>query len=353
MEHHWIETPCPRPSAAHADQARARQLTLTKPPGSLGRLEEIAVALSALQATERPQADNVVILLFAGDHGVTAQGISAFPSDVTVEMLKNFAAGGAAISVLADELAAPLMLVDAGTCAIEPIEGVIVDKPRNGTADFSHEPAMSEADLDHALATGREHANDAAGRSADILLLGEMGIGNTTSATAIACALLNMPASSVTGAGTGLEPIGIRHKADVITRALDHHGLAGEAVDPLKALRCVGGLEIAALTGAILASAQARLPVLIDGFIVTTAALSAVRINPSCRPWLLFAHRSAEQGHRHILDALDANPLLDLEMRLGEGSGAAVALSVIRSALSLHAKMATFTEAEISGPKSE
>jgi len=347
MPHDWIDTPCPQPSAAHADAARARQAVLTKPAGSLGVLEGLAITLAALQATDRPRAASAPIVLFAGDHGVTAQGISAYPSAVTVEMLKNFASGGAAISVLARELGVPLTVVDAGTLAAGPIPGVVTDKPRRATRDFTVEPAMTEEECEAALAAGRR-AVEAAGE-ADLVLFGEMGIGNTTAAAALAAALLERPPAAIAGAGTGLDERGVAHKVEVIEAALSRHGLDAPASDPRKVLRSVGGLEIAALAGAVVAAAQARRPVLVDGFIVTVAALVATRLNPTCRPWLIFSHRSAERGHAQVLEALEAHPVLDLNLRLGEGSGAATALAVLRLACALHNGMATFAEAAVSG----
>ena len=346
MSSTWIETPCPAPSASHEAAARERQAALTKPAGSLGILETLAITLSALQATDRPRAANAPIILFAGDHGVTAQGISAYPASVTVEMLRNFAAGGAAVAVLARELGVPLTVVDAGTRAEQAIPGVVVDKPCRGTRDFTVLPAMTDAELAFALAAGRR-AVEAAG-AADLLLFGEMGIGNTTSAAAVAAALLGRPPADIAGAGTGLDAGGIAHKVRVIESGLARHGLAAPSADPRRVLAAVGGLEIAALAGAILAAAQAGRPVLVDGFIVTVAALAATRLNASCTPWLLYAHRSAEQGHGVVLDALAARPVLGLDLRLGEGSGAAVALSVLRLACALHNGMATFEEAAVS-----
>ncbi|AHB48488.1 nicotinate-nucleotide--dimethylbenzimidazole phosphoribosyltransferase [Hyphomicrobium nitrativorans NL23] len=344
----WLGTACPRPSETHRNAAEARQNTLTKPPGSLGALERIAIQLAALQETERPCADNVQIVLFAGDHGVTAQGISAFPSAVTVEMLRNFASGGAAISVLARKLDARLEVVDAGTLATSEVAGVVTDKPCHGTRDFATTPAMTPDETAFAFDTGRRAVARTVDRGAHLLIFGEMGIGNTTSAAAVAAALLGKAANDLVGAGTGLDSDGIRHKARVIDAALDLHGLKAPDVPAADVLMKVGGLEIAALAGAIVAAAQSRIPVLVDGFIVTAAALAATRLNPSCADWLIYSHRSSEQGHRLILEALDAEPLLDLKMRLGEGSGAAVALSVVRLACALHGEMATFAEAHVS-----
>lgn len=341
---------CPQPSEQHRNAAEVRQNALTKPPGSLGVLEQLAVRLAALQATDRPRAMMAPIILFAGDHGVTAQGISAYPSAVTVEMLRNFARGGAAICVLARELGVSLDVIDVGTLAADAVEGVVTDKPRCGTRDFSVEPAMTLAELEHALGAGRRGVDRAAKNGADIVLLGEMGIGNTTAAAAVAAALLGARALDLVGAGTGLGEDGITRKARVIDAALSRHGLDGGPADPLLALASVGGLEIAALAGAMIAAAQRRVPVLVDGFIVSAAALAAVHLNPSCAPWLIYSHRSQERGHRLVLDALGAEPMLDLKLRLGEGSGAALALPILRLACALHAGMATFDEAQISGP---
>ena len=342
----WIEAPCSAPSAEHEAAARARQAVLTKPAGSLGVLETLAITLASLQATDRPSAAKAPIILFAGDHGVTAQNVSAYPAAVTVEMLKNFASGGAAVSVLARELGVSLTVVDAGTLASGPLPGVVTDKPRRGTRDFTVEPAMTAEERDAALAAGKR-AVEAAG-PADLVLFGEMGIGNTTAAAAIAAALLGRPVAEIAGAGTGLDPAGIEHKVSVIEGALARHGLASGDAAPRAVLEAVGGLEIAALTGAMIAAAQRRTPILVDGFIVTVAALAATRLNPSVRPWLLFAHRSAERGHGTVLEALSAEPILDLGLRLGEGSGAAAALAVLRVACALHNGMATFAEAAVS-----
>lgn len=348
MTHDWLMAPCRPPSEAHAAAAEARQNALTKPKGALGALERLAIRLAALQRTDRPRADNVRIVLFAGDHGITAQGVSAYPSAVTVQMLGNFARGGAAISVLAHELGAPLEVIDVGTLAANEIAGVMIDKPCRGTRDFSREPAMTIDEAQHALMTGRRAALRAAEHRADLLILGEMGIGNTTSATAIAAALLARPPADLAGAGTGLDAEGVRHKTAVISEALKLHGLTQPDTDPLKVLTRVGGLEIAALSGAIIGAAQSGIPVLVDGFIVTVAALLAIRLNASCHGWLIYSHRSSEQGHRLVLDALGAEPILDLKLRLGEGSGAALALPIVRLTCALHAQMATFAEANVS-----
>jgi nicotinate-nucleotide--dimethylbenzimidazole phosphoribosyltransferase len=344
----WINAPCPEPSQAHRALAERRQAQLTKPAGSLGRMEALAVELAALQASERPRADNAPIIVFAGDHGVTRRGVSAYPAEVTAQMLANFASGGAAISVLARALGSKLTVIDAGSLAEEAAPGIVVDKPRRGTRDFTEEAAMLAPECDHALACGRRALERTALGGADLVLLGEMGIGNTTAAAAMVCALTGHAPDAIAGAGTGLDADGRRHKAQVIARGLARHGFSDGSQAADRVLCSVGGLEIAALTGAIIAAAQRRIPILVDGFIVSAAALAAVRLNPSCRPWLLFSHRSAEQGHGLVLDALHAHPFLDLELRLGEGSGAALALPLLRLACALHNGMATFEEAAVS-----
>jgi nicotinate-nucleotide--dimethylbenzimidazole phosphoribosyltransferase len=311
----------------------------------LGRLEGLAIELASLQQTDRPRAARVPIIVFAGDHGIAAQGVSAYPQEVTIAMMANFAAGGAAISVLARELGSSLEVVDAGTLAEAPMRGVVSDKPRRGSRDFSKEPALGAADLAFAVACGQRAVTRAAATAPDLIILGEMGIGNTTSAAAIAAALLKRSAESLTGLGTGLDNAGRARKAHIIDAALLRHGLSGAS--PEQILCAVGGLEIAAISGAIISAAQRRIPILIDGFIASVAALAAFRLNPSCRPYLIFSHRSAEQGHRLVLDALAARPLLDLDLRLGEGSGAALALPILRLACALHNGMATFAEAAV------
>ena len=351
----WIVQPCPGVSAVHQDAARVRQAELTKPAGALGRLETLAIELAGLQHADRPRAERASILIFAGDHGIAAQGVSAYPQEVTIAMLANFANGGAAISVLARALGASLEVIDVGTLAEAPLPGIVTDKPRRGSRNFSAEPALEPAELAFAFEAGRRAVARAAASIPDLLILGEMGIGNTTAAAAVAAALLAVGAGSVAGRGTGLDAAGRAQKVRIIDAALRHHdlttpdGLAKPGVTPVKILCAVGGLEIAAIAGAIIAAAQRRIPVLVDGFIVSVAALAAVRLNAACRPYLIFAHRSAEQGHRLVLEALEARPLLDLDLRLGEGSGAAVALPILRLACALHNDMATFAEAAVPG----
>ena len=345
MSHHWYDAPIAAPDAAILAAARDRQMQLTKPPGSLGRLEELGVALAAMQGTQQPRVDKIWITVFAGDHGVVAEGVSAFPQVVTAEMVRNFARGGAAISVLARTWDARLEVVNVGTVQpLEELPGVLDDRVGPGTANFVHEPAMTGDQLHEALMAGHDAAERAAINGARLFVGGEMGIGNTTSAAAIACSLLGLPAAQLAGPGTGLDAAGVSRKALVIERALARH----RSDRPLEALQRLGGFEIAALAGAYLRSSQLGLPALVDGFITTAAALAAVRLRPELADWLFYAHCSAEPGHRRLLDALDAKPLLELGMRLGEGSGAAVAVPILRAAAALHAGMATFAEAGVS-----
>lgn len=342
----WLLEPCRTPDAEIAQAARARQLQLTKPPGSLGALETLAVQLAALQQRKRPEIERVWISVFAADHGVAVEGVSAFPQVVTGEMLRNFASGGAAISVLARALDATLEVVNLGTVN-DPgeIAGVRRAIIAPSSANFCERAAMSEEQLQRALAAGADSVRAACAAQAQLFIGGEMGIGNTTAATALACAMLAEAPSTLAGAGTGLDADGIARKVVVIERALARHVDARNAREQL---RCLGGFEIAALCGAYIAAAQAGLPVLVDGFIATAAALAAKRINGGVRDWLLFAHRSHERGHARLLAALAAEPLLDLSLRLGEASGAAVAVPLLRLACALHNQMATFAQAGVS-----
>lgn len=344
----WWEAPARSVDAESMAAAEARQAQLTKPPGALGRLEALAVHLAGLQARERPVVDRVAITVFAADHGVVAEGVSAFPQSVTAAMIANFLSGGAAISVAAQQLGARLEIVDLGTVADAPmpapVAGVHLHRRRigPGTRNFARELAMTEAELLEALTAGREAVARAG--SMDCFVGGEMGIGNTTAATAVACLLTGETPQALAGPGTGLDAEGVSRKAAVIAQALARHAGASEA---LAALRAVGGFEIAALTGAFTACGQRGVPVLVDGYIATVAALAATRLCPGLSDWLIFAHASAEPGHARVLAALQAEPLLALGMRLGEGSGAAVAVPLLRMACALHNGMATFEEAAV------
>ena len=341
-----MNMPLPLNDAAR-QAALQRQSQLTKPPGALARLEEIAIQLAAMQGRTRPHIAKPWISVFAADHGIVAEGVSAFPQAVTGQMIANFAHGGAAISVLAQELGAHLEVVDVGSLLTErPLPGVIWDKAGAGTANFAHEPAMSASQLEHALAVGHLAVQRALDNGADLFIGGEMGIGNTTASTALTCALLQRRPGELTGPGTGLDAPGMAHKIRVIERALELHGAALD--DPREALRRVGGFEIAALCGAYQACAEHGLPAVMDGVISTAAALCAERLMPGARAWWFFGHQSPEPAHAHLLAALHAQPLLNLGMRLGEGSGAATAVPLLRLACALHSGMATFAVASVS-----
>ncbi len=330
-------------------RAEERQQQLTKPLGSLGELERLAIRACGWIG-DRPEIRQPAVIVFAADHGIAIEGVSAFPQSVTGEMVRNFASGGAAISVLSQSLGATLEVVHLGTVNDPgPLPGVVRAIIAPSTANFLQGPAMTGDQLERSLTTGREAVQRHQGQGADILVGGEMGIGNTTSATALACAYLGLMPKEVTGPGTGLDPDGVAAKARLIATALEVH--RETLTDPLSVLQRLGGFEVAALTGTFIAAAQAGLPVLVDGFIATVAALAAVRIEPSCAQWMQLSHLSAEPGHARIQAALSAatrnQPILDLGMRLGEGSGAIMALSVVKLALDLHRGMATFAEAGV------
>jgi nicotinate-nucleotide--dimethylbenzimidazole phosphoribosyltransferase len=348
MSMQWLKNPARTLDQTMLAAALAHQSQLTKPPGSLGELEEIAVRLAAMQGSQKPSLERVQITVFAADHGIADEGVSAFPQAVTGQMIANFAHGGAAISVLARNLGATLEVVDVGSKANSAaMSGVIVNKAGEGTANFRRQSAMDGTQLTLALQAGRDAVARALAGNVQLFIGGEMGIANTSAATAIACALLGKSAVEIAGPGTGLDAAGVSRKAQIIDAALAlHHSSLNS---PLEILRHVGGFEIAALCGAYIACAQSGLPVLVDGFIASSAALLALRIRPDAADWLFFGHASAEPGYIHLMQALNARPLLNLGMRLGEGSGAAMALPILRLAAALHGQMATFAEAGVSG----
>lgn len=330
-----------------AARARERQSQLTKPGGSLARLEDLAIVLAGMQGTERPRADKVRVAVYAADHGVAAERVSAFPQSVTQQMVKNIAGGGAAVSVLAAETGATLEIIDVGTLQEGAVPaGVIDERAGRGTANLAATAAMTRVQLAAALDAGRAAVGRATTAGTQLFIGGDLGIGNTTAAAALACGLLAAPVEALVGPGTGLDQAAIARKAGVISRALQLHGKYLD--DPLEALRRLGGFEIAALAGACTTCAQNGVPTLIDGFIASVAALVSARTCPGAGEWFLYAHRSAEPGHAKVLEALRAKPLLDLGMRLGEGTGALAALPLIRLACALHASMATFDEAGVS-----
>ena len=343
----WLEQPVAVISETAIQEANERQLQLTKPPGSLGKLEELAIKLSAIQKTQQPQIKNVQISIFAADHGIANENVSAFPQVVTTEMVKNFSRGGAAISVLAKELNAKLEVIDLGTVVeAGELDGVISTRIAAGTENFANQAAMTLEQLNKALDAGAAAVQRALDSGADIFIGGDMGIANTTSATAVACAYLDKSPVDLAGPGTGLDEKGVSRKVKVIERALSMH--EATLLDEIEVLRFFGGFEIAALTGAYIFAAQQGLPVVVDGFIATAAALAAIKIKPGCDVWFFYAHQSHEPGHRFILEALNAEPLINLNMRLGEASGAAVVIPLLRQACALHANMATFAEAGVS-----
>ncbi|MBL1277651.1 MAG: nicotinate-nucleotide--dimethylbenzimidazole phosphoribosyltransferase [Ectothiorhodospiraceae bacterium] len=344
----WLKVPAAPLDTASQTAAEARQAVLTKPPGALGRLESIAIRLAAMQKKEKPTLERVRIVVFAADHGIAEEGISAFPQAVTAEMVRNFANGGAAISVAARELQAELEVINLGTVVdTGPLANVSDQKLGPGTANFAKQAAMTEQQLAQAMNIGRQSAERAFTKGMDLFIGGEMGIGNTSAATALACILTDVSVEDLTGPGTGLDVAGVSHKVAVIKAALDLH--KSHINSPITALQYFGGFEIAALTGAYIACAQMGVPVLVDGFIASAAALVATQQCPDVANWLFYAHASAEPGHKHIVKTLQAEPLLDLGMRLGEGSGAAIAVPLLRMACALHTGMATFAEAEVSG----
>lgn len=319
----------PAADAASLAAAAARNGQLTKPPGALGRLEDLAIWFAGWQGTDRPRCDRPQVLVFAGNHGVVAQGVSAFPAEVTVQMVANFRHGGAAINQLSRAFGAEM--------AVHALE---LERP---TVDFTTGPAMREDEVVAALRCGWE-AVDA---TADVLVTGEMGIGNTTPAAAIAAALFGGDAGGWVGRGTGVDDAGLARKADAVARGLVLHGdVLGDA---LEVLRCLGGRELAAMAGAIARARVERVPVVLDGFICTASAAVLERAVPGSLDHCVAGHVSAEGGHGRLLAALGKEPLLNLGLRLGEGSGAALALGVVKGALACHSGMATFAEAGVAG----
>ncbi|RKL55942.1 nicotinate-nucleotide--dimethylbenzimidazole phosphoribosyltransferase, partial [Acinetobacter baumannii] len=314
-------------------------------------LEQIAITLASLQSNAHPQVSHPWITIFAGDHGVVEENISAYPQAVTRQMLQNFTTGGAAISVIAKYHQAHLQVIDCGTVG-EAYEYAGVERHciRAGTANFAKQAAMNLDECRAALELGKKSVDTAKANRADIYIAGEMGIGNTCSASALACLLLNDTAEQLTGVGTGIGADQLRHKIEVIEKAIElhHKHVIG---DVFKTLCAVGGLEIAAITGAYIRCAQVGLPVIVDGFISSVAALCAVRMNPQVRDWMLFGHQSSEYGHQRILQELNAEPILNMNLRLGEGSGAGTALALVKMACALHNQMATFAQAAVSGNK--
>jgi len=325
-------------------QARAHQNMLTKPRGALGRMEDIACWFAARQGKVLPEPLRAHIAVFAGDHGVCDEGVSAYPSVVTGEMVKNFARGGAAINVLARQCDASLAVVDVGVASdLSDVDGIVHANVRHGTANLLHEAAMSDGECTAAIAAGRAVANQAIAAGANVLIAGDMGIGNTTASACLICRLANVRPESVVGFGTGIDDAARQKKVAIVSRALARVSILADD----KLLQQVGGLEIAAMAGFYLQAAESGVPVLIDGFIAAAAALAACAIEPDARNWMLASHISHENGHALALDALELKALIDFNLRLGEGSGAALVLPLLQSAIALHNEMATFESAGV------
>jgi nicotinate-nucleotide--dimethylbenzimidazole phosphoribosyltransferase len=333
--------------AEWARRAETRQASLTKPPGSLGRLEELANRVVAIQRSLTPRVERARIVVFAADHGVTAEGVAPYPSAVTGQMVANFLAGGAGVNALARVAGAEVHVVDIGVGSdLGHVAGVQQRRVASGTKNMAREAAMTRDQADAAIAVGLEMGRDAIAAGVDMIGLGEMGIGNSTAASAVTAALTGLPVASVTGRGTGADDAMLAHKISVIEHALQRH--RPDPADAFDVLEKVGGFELAGLAGVVLAGAAGRTAVVTDGFIATAAASLAVRMCPAASDYLFAAHRSPEPGHTALLTMIGQEPLLDLGMRLGEGTGAALAFMLIRAAVAAFTEMATFTSAGVS-----
>jgi len=327
-------------------RAQERLDSLTKPPGSLGKLEELAARYVAIREEYFPRLEIKRVVVFAGDHGVVAEGISAFPQEVTFQMVYNFVRGGAGINVLSRQAGARVEVVDIGVNHdFEPDLNLISRKVAYGTRNMAQEAAMSREEALRAVWVGVERAQEAVEDGVDVLAAGEMGIGNTTPAAALAAVFTGRPVGAVTGRGTGIDTSTLTHKVAVINRALALNKPTAD--DPLGALAAVGGLEIAGIAGLILGAAAARRPLLLVGFIATAGALVAARLVPAVVDYIIAAHRSVEPGHQTMLDYLGLTPLLNLKMRLGEGTGAALGMMVLEAGWRIYREMATFEEAGV------
>ncbi len=348
MTLHDLISSIPPLDEAAMDAARERQNQLTKPQGSLGRLEEISIRIAGITGQARPAIQHKVITVMAGDHGVVAEGVSAFPQEVTPQMVANFLHGGAAINALARHVGARVVVVDMGVAAdLPPHPGLVDKKMARGTANMAQGPAMTRAQAEQALLAGADVVRAELENGLDILGTGDMGIGNTTPSAAIAAAFTGRDPADIAGRGTGLDDAGVQHKIEVIRRALAVN--QPDPDDALDVLAKVGGFEIAGLAGAMLAAAANRTPVMVDGFISTAAAMIAVGLAPDVRSYLIASHHSQEQGHGIMLDWLGLAPLLNLNLRLGEGTGAALGISLAEAACKVLDEMATFAEAAVAG----
>ncbi|WP_454790751.1 nicotinate-nucleotide--dimethylbenzimidazole phosphoribosyltransferase [Mycolicibacterium lutetiense] len=340
--------PVTAPDAEAAAAARARQARLTKPPGSLGRLEDLGVWAASCQGACPPRAlTRARVVVFAADHGVTAAGVSAFPPAVTGQMVANFDAGGAAINVLAEVAGATVRVADIAVDCDAPLSPAIgAHKVRRGSGNIAVEDALSEDDAITAISAGRLIADEEIDAGADLLIAGDMGIGNTTAATTLVAALTGTEPVVVVGRGTGIDDLGWMRKAGAVRDAL--YRARTVTGDPVGLLRVCGGADLAAMAGFLAQAAVRRTPVLLDGMVVTAAALVAENLAPGARAWWQAGHRSTEPAHSLALSQLGLEPIIDLGMRLGEGTGAAVALPIVRAAIATLASMATFAEAGIS-----
>lgn len=326
--------------------AQTRQNMLTKPAGSLGRLEELSIQIAGITGKAIPEINDKVIITMAGDHGVVAEGVSAFPQEVTPQMVLNFLHDGAAINVLAKHVGARITIVDMGVAAdLEAQPALVIKKIAKGTANITKGPAMSRADAEKAILAGVDVVEEEIEKGLDIVGTGDMGIGNTTPSAAIAAALTGIEPAKLAGRGTGVDDEGLKRKIDAIERALAVN--KPNPKDGLDILAKVGGFEIAGLVGVILGAAAKRKPVMVDGFISTAAAMLAVAIAPAVRPYLISAHRSQEYGHQQMVEWLGLKPLVDLDFRLGEGTGAALGISLAEAACKILANMATFADAGV------
>jgi nicotinate-nucleotide--dimethylbenzimidazole phosphoribosyltransferase len=330
------------------DAARARQDQLTKPKGSLGRLEELSIQLAGIYASQLPSIEKKTVIVIASDHGVVAEGVSAFPQEVTPQMVLNFLSGGAAINVLARQAGARITIVDMGIAADMPAHPqLLAKKIAPGTANMATGPAMTRTQAEQALQTGIEVVEAEIAHGLDVVATGDMGIGNTTASAAIAAAFTGQSPSQIAGRGTGLDNVGLERKIAVIERALAvNHPNSGDGLDVLAK---VGGFEIGGLAGVMIGAAAHRKAVLVDGFISTAAAMIAVAVAPEVRPYLIAAHRSKENGHGIMLNWIGVKPLFDFDLRLGEGTGATLAFPILEASLAILREMATFGEAGVSG----
>ena len=332
--------------------AQAHLDNLTKPPGSLGLLEQLAIKYATIRETDRPSIKKKAVIIFAADHGVTVEGLSAYPAEVTPQMVQNFLKGGAAVNVLARQQGADVLVVDIGVNhSFAPQPELLDRKIAFGTKNLARQPAMTRSEAEQAIAIGIQLANQLAVKEVDLLATGEMGIGNTTASSAILSILSGLSASQVTGRGTGIDDKTFDHKIAVIEQALALHKLDPD--DPIDILAKVGGFEIGGIMGFVLGAAAKKIPLVIDGLISGAGASLAFKLNPAVKDYIFASHRSVEPGHQIFFDLLQLPPLYDLKMRLGEGTGAVLAFNLIEASVKIYTEMATFQSAGISESSQE